>query len=131
MLLYPNADVAVGPVLCLVPMFGVILFLIVVGLETAVLKLMGWGSTGRSLRDSFLMNLVSTIIGAILFIFLAGLDSIYLPLLIAFILSVLIEGLILLPLNQTEDKRQGWIISLVANIVSYALIFILALVTGA
>jgi hypothetical protein len=96
-----------------------IIFVLIVFIETVVLQLMRWGSFKSSLRASFYMNLVSTLFGlAALFLItrwpVAGL-------LISWGLSILIEGLVLKRLARTENMSV-WRISVVANLASYLLL---------
>lgn len=85
-------------------------------LEAVVLVVMKWGTFWRSLLASFVMNAVTTLVG---FVILAG----PVGLLVDFILSVLIEGVILLLFNRGAS-RKNWIAALVANGVSYLFVIL-------
>ena len=129
-------DVA-GPGLVAVVGLGGFLSLtpLIVLVEAIALRLMKWGNLWRSLLDAFLMNLASTLAGACAFA--AGMLSldpatVWLGLLTGLVLSVAIEGGVLLllkrqpahhpPLALRLRAAQGqvWLAALVANLVSYA-----------
>ncbi len=86
-------------------------------LEALILWLMRWGAFRRALLGSFLMNAATTLLGAVL--------QLRYPreLLVAFVLSLLIEGFILMFLNW-RHKRWSWLAALAANIASYILLAI-------
>ena len=97
-----------------------ILTALIVAVEAAVLFFLKWGTFKRSLLAALVMNLVTTLIGGGM-IFL--LSNIYLGLLVDFLLSVLIEGGVLMLFNR-ETVRKNWIAALAANAVSYLLILL-------
>lgn len=102
----------------------IILTLIISTLESIVMFLLKWGRFGRSLWAALLMNITSTIFGLVALAFsdvLIG-DSNNL-LAIAFVLSVLIEGGVLM-LMKRGAARQNWIMSLIANLASYIFIIL-------
>ena len=127
---YPiHPDVA-GPGVYII--FGLTAFLvfsaIVFVLEAVVLWLLKWDAFGRSLLSSFLMNLASTIFGILLIgLSLIGLLNDFLGFVIAFVLSVLIEGGVLM-LMKRNATRENWRVAIIANVISYSLlgIFLLA-----
>ena len=91
--------------------------------ETLALWLLKWGPFGRSLLAAFVMNLASTMVGFVLVAFsfyAADFTALYL---VGFVLSVWIEGAILM-LFKKGAARQNWIASLVANVASYGLLAI-------
>ncbi|MBA3531249.1 MAG: hypothetical protein H0T73_04925 [Ardenticatenales bacterium] len=99
--------------------------LLVVLIEAAVLWKMGWGTFRRSFLDSLGMNVLSVLLGAVILIPLAPLFL----LIIAFALSVLIEGGVLTMLKR-HPVRETWTGALAANAASYAawlLLFLLLL----
>ena len=97
-------------------------FVIIVMVETIILRLLGWGTFRRSFVDALLMNLVTTLIGAVGLFVLPELVAL-LP--AALVLSILIEGLILMRRRKEHSSGKIWLTSIVANIVSYALVFFL------
>ncbi|MHB8778581.1 MAG: hypothetical protein ACYC6R_12605 [Anaerolineales bacterium] len=109
-----------------VAIFGVgaaiILTLIISVLESIVMLLLKWGKFGRSLWASLLMNVTSTIFGGVL-IALGLFGGSFVWLAAAFVLSVLIEGCILM-LMKRGAARQNWIVSLIANLASYLFIIL-------
>ncbi len=121
----PPSDVA-GPGLVIATLslsIGILamLFLLIVVMESAVLQFMRWDTFRRSLRGAFLMNLASTLVG---FFFIAllpewGLLGVF----IAWTLSVLIEGLVLVRLKR-EGGRHNWLVALVANLISYGILIL-------
>ncbi len=96
-------------------------------IETLALWLLKWNSFGRSLLAAFLMNLVSTVFGFVLFgLSIFGVNF-YVIFLLGFFLSVLIEGGVLM-LMKKGAARQNWIASLVANAASYGFLAVALLV---
>jgi hypothetical protein len=113
-------DVA-GPEILVV--FGVGTFLVAAPFialaEAVVLRLLKWNTFWRSLLDSLLMNLASTLFGVCILTFGLFTNSVWIGLLVSGVLSVLIEGGVLTLLKR-HPARQTWLASLVANLVSYA-----------
>jgi hypothetical protein len=104
--------------------------LIIILIEAAVLKLLKWGTFGRSLLAVFVANIVTTLIGLVWLVTnYLGLGSFALQigisgsrgLILAFILSVVIEAGILM-LFKRGAARENWVASLVANVASYLLV---------
>ena len=124
MLHSPHFDVA-GPGLLTAASVGLLVLcivsVIVVLLESLVLWRLGWGSFKRSLLASFVMNLVTSIlgIGVVMFTLPLGLWGF----LIDFGLSVLVEGGILM-LFKRGAAKENWLAALAANAVSYMLIML-------
>jgi len=98
----------------------IVLTLIISIVEIIVMLLLKWGRFGRSLWASLLMNVTSTIFGGVL-IALGLFGGSYVWLAVAFVLSVLIEGSVLI-LMKRGAARQNWIASLIANVASYLFI---------
>lgn len=101
--------------------FVIILFLLIVLVETVALQLLRWGDFKRSLKASFWMNLASTVVG-LFFLWLVpalGLVSI----LIAWALSALIEWVVLVRLQRNES-RLNLMVAVVANLASYLLLIV-------
>jgi hypothetical protein len=101
--------------------FVIILFLLIILIETVVLQLLRWGDFKRSAKASFWMNLASTVAG-LLFLWLVPALG-FLGIFIAWALSVLIEWLVLMRLNRGENRR-NLILALVANLASYVLLIV-------
>lgn len=96
--------------------------------EAVVLRLLAWGALMKCLLDAFLMNLASTLLGAC--IVAAGLlfadpAALWLGLGVGFVLSVLLEGGVLLLLKR-HPWRRALAATLAANLVSYAGLAVLA-----
>lgn len=100
----------------------IVLTLFITIVESVVMLLLKWGMFLRILWASLLMNVTSTIFGGVLIALGLFSDS-YIWLAVAFVLSVLIEGGVLM-LMKRGAARQNWIASLVANLVSYLLIIL-------
>jgi hypothetical protein len=100
----------------------IVLTLIISIVEAIVMLLLKWGKFGRSLWASLLMNVTSTIFGGVL-LALGLLGGSYVWLVVAFVLSVLIEGGVLM-LMKRGVARQNWIASLIANVLSYLFIIL-------
>ena len=101
--------------------FVIILFLLILLVETVALQLSHWGDFRSSLKASFLMNLASTVVG-LLFLWLVPALG-FLSIFIAWALSVLIETLVLMRLRRGEN-RLNLITALIANLASYILLII-------
>jgi len=117
---FSNTSVEITILVLTVAVF-LVLFSLVVILETASLQLMRWGDLKDSLKSSFLINLTSTPIS---FLILAqvpkiGLVSVF----IAWVFSVFIEWFILHRLGSTE-KYPFFLVALIANLVSYAILIL-------
>jgi hypothetical protein len=119
-------DVAGPGVLLAVAAFSVgaliVLTLIISVVEATVMFFLKWDKFGRSLWASLLMNVTSTIFGGVL-VALGLLGGSYAWLAAAFVLSVLIEGGVLM-LMKRGAARQNWIASLISNLVSYLFILL-------
>jgi hypothetical protein len=125
MALIPDLDVA-GPglvvgLLAFGVVFVIILFALIVLVETVALQLLRWGDFKASLKASALMNLASTLLG-LLFLWLVPVLG-FVGIFIAWALSVLIEWLVLMRLRRGE-KRQNLIVAAVANLASYLLLIV-------
>jgi hypothetical protein len=125
---YPIHPDVVGPGVYII--FGLTAFLVFLrsSLSLRLLWLLKWDAFGRSLLPSFLMNLASTILGILLIgLSLIGLLNDFLGFVISFMLSVLIEGGVLM-LMKRDATRENWRVASIANVISYSLlgIFLLA-----
>jgi hypothetical protein len=104
--------------------------LIIILIEAAALKLLKWGTFGRSLLAAFVANIVTTLIGLV-WLAINYLGSLALQtavsgslgLVVAFILSVVLEAGILM-LFKRGAARENWVASLVTNIASYLLVIL-------
>lgn len=105
-----------------------ILTLVITLLEAIVLLLLKWGTFGRSLVAALVMNLVTTMIGFGMLVFMKG-DAVYLGLLLDFLLSILIEGGVLM-LFKRGAPRANWIAALSANAASYLIIILPLFIFG-
>ncbi len=109
----------------------IVLTLVISIVESIVMLVIKWGRFGRSLWASLLMNVTSTIFGGALtaVIAVSSLGDTYIWLAAAFVLSVLIEGGVLM-LMKRGAARQNWIASLIANLVSYLFIILPIVLLG-
>ncbi len=119
-------DVAGPGVLLAIAAFSIgaliVLTLIITVAEAIVMLLLKWDKFGRSLWASLLMNVTSTIFGGVL-IALGLLGGSYIWLVAAFVLSVLIEGGVLMLMKRGE-VRKNLLTSLIANLASYLVIIL-------
>ena len=119
-------DVAGPGVLIAIAAFSIValivLTLIITIAEAIVMLLLKWDKFGGSLWASLLMNVTSTIFGGVL-IALGVLGGSYAWLVAAFVLSVLIEGGVLMLMKRGE-VRQNFLTSLIANLASYLVIIL-------
>ena len=106
-----------------------VLTLIISTLESLVMVLLKWGRFGRSLWASLLMNITSGIVGMVFGIVVltspddSSIRHWYTLLAVAFVLSVPIEGGVLM-LMKRGAARQNWVVSLSANLASYIFIIL-------
>jgi hypothetical protein len=100
----------------------IVLTLAISGVESIVMLLLRWDRFGRCLWAAFLMNVASTFVGSVLIAY-AGWATVHIWLPVSFVLSVLIEGGVLM-LMKRGAARQNWKVSLIANLVSYLLIIL-------
>jgi len=114
---------------CVFFIFGT---LVIILIEAAVLRLLKWGTFGRSLLAEFVANIITTLIGLLwLGIYYLGIGTSVLPgnirgpgsLIVAFLLSVMIEAGILMQFKR-DAARENWVASIVANIASYLLVIL-------
>lgn len=126
-------DVAGPGVLIAIAAFSIValivLTLLITVAEAIVMLLLKWDKFGRSLWASLLMNVTSTIFGGVL-IALGLLGGSYIWLVAAFILSVLIEGGVLMLMKRGE-VRKNLLTSLIANLASYLVIILPILLLNA
>ncbi|MFZ5878288.1 MAG: hypothetical protein ACOY0R_02850 [Chloroflexota bacterium] len=97
-----------------------VLTALIVAIEALAMFLLKWGRFWRCLLASFVMNLVTTLIGGGLMYLVS---NIYLVLAVGFLLSVLIEGGVLMLFNR-ETARRNWVAALAANAASYLFILL-------
>lgn len=104
---------------------GFILFILVVLLiiviESTVLQLMSWGDFRRSLTGAFWANSASALVGFVFLLFVPRFGR--WPLILSWALTVLIEALVLIRLKP-EAKSKNWLVSVVANLVSYLIVIL-------
>jgi hypothetical protein len=104
-------------------LFGLGVFLVVLLLlETLVLVLVKWAGFGNALLAALFMNLVSTIIGLILDFTLWD-WQLWWVILIAFAVSVIVEGGVLMLMRRTTP-RLNIIAALAANLASYLILIL-------
>lgn len=105
--------------------FGVVFFLIlyclIVVVETTALQLLGWGDLRASLKAAVIMNLVSSLAGFGLLMLIPALGLF--GLLLAWAISVLIEWFVLHRLRPAE-RRQEITLAVVANLASYLILLL-------
>lgn len=121
----PIPDFSLTLLLMYVFFYGVIAFILVVLAEAFALWLLEWGSFLRSLRDSLLANLVTTILGVFLYItyhppWLDIFDkaNITSNMFICWILSAAVESLALYTISRKSFK-EIILISSIINVFSY------------
>jgi hypothetical protein len=106
-----------------------VLLFIIIFIEALVLRGLKWGSFRLSFIDSLVINLTSATFGVIfLFISIPLLNrGVGIALLVFLPLTVLIEGG-MLTLLKRHPWRKTWVATIAINVVSYALLYVLALV---
>lgn len=123
------ADIAAAPVATISGIALALLVALITLVETIVLRLLGWDTLLRCALVALVMNVVTTVIGAFLFLVpggtldaSVGLGPVLLQLLIAWALSTAIEGGILLAYRRNA-RGQAFAVAAAANAVSYVGIF--------
>jgi hypothetical protein len=110
---------------------GVVIFLVITFVEAVILRFINWGDMRQSLRDSLMINIVTTIVGIITAITafdfsdaLYGLPDTFGEILPQMILlwafTVLIEG-ILLGIIRKRSFTETWGATLIINTCSYVM----------
>ncbi len=118
-----------GPSVPVLIIGAIVLLLGIPLIEAGVYLALKWGNFKRSYKDAFLVNFVTTLVGFLLAALLPNLirdNPLSSPsafLVAAFILSVLIEGAILVRLKRQAAGRT-WLVAVASNVVSYALLLI-------
>jgi hypothetical protein len=107
----------------------VILFLIIVFIEAVVMLLFKLNKFKKCLTDSLLVNLASLVAGFILTaleinISFGGSESSFTGFLIAFLVTVVVEGFLLMALNRKTPPGKVWLVTVVMNAVTYGLLII-------
>ena len=101
--------------------------IVVVAVETAIMMAFRLGFFGRLFLHSLLINTVTLIIGYGMTTFFDDLESPELPvwkrLGLFFLVTILLEGVLLGLLNKKISRRRLWLAVLVMNIVSYAILY--------
>jgi hypothetical protein len=119
------ADIGGGPFIVFFGSVGVVILVLVIGVEACVLWLLKWGSPWRSFLASLFVNLISTFIGGVITIILLTsstlITSITLFLLLSWLPTVAIEALMLW-LLASLPTRALWIASFAMNTASYILL---------
>ncbi len=123
MLLSPLTSISsqlipIGPLL-LDPFTVAIFLAFILVTESLILWGFDWGSYPISLLHAFLMNLASVIVVFFVLLFLPDIGFSYI--FIAVVLSIVIEGLVL-SLLRRQEIRKAWLVALIANLVSTAII---------
>jgi len=99
----------------------VMVFILIVFVESVALQLIGWGNLRESLQGAFWMNLASTIVG---FLLLATVTRLAVfGLILSWVFSVLVEGLVLRRFWH-EKTPFHWYAAITANLVSYLLLIV-------
>ncbi len=108
---------------------GLVLFALIVLIEAVVLWRFRWNAFLRSLGDSALMNLASTVVGILISLVLGQRIAAWWGLLLSFLLSVLIEFGVLCLRKSAWGPERKLLVAAVANAASYVLL-VLVLVVG-
>ena len=99
--------------------FGICGFVVVTILELVTLYILAWGSFVFSMITSFIMNLISTIIGVFVVIGFDRGASVE-TFLIMFISSVVIEGLVMHIMKPSKiGVMDVWMLAAFCNVITY------------
>jgi hypothetical protein len=108
----------------------VIILVISILIESIVMKLLKFSRFGKSLADSVIVNIVSLLLGFLLVGVLADLKvgQIEIPLYFTFmgiyLVTLLIEGIVLKLLNKIRSWRKVFTVSAIMNLCSWVLLYI-------
>ena len=118
-MIFTLADAALAG---LAEMIIILLMVIVTLVESVVMVILKFNHFRKCLLDSFLVNLASLgtgyLVSGFYNISLGG-DT-YLSLLISFLITLIVEGILLLLLNKAKAVLKVWNTCLVMNAVTYA-----------
>jgi hypothetical protein len=97
---------------------------VIILIEATVFRLRGWASWKTSFLHAFIVNLVTSLIGTCLLIFVSAENLVHavpFPVILsgAFVLTVIVEGIELKVLRLSAGIRSVIVNSLIANIFSY------------
>ena len=108
----------------------VIILVISIFLEAIVMQVLKFNKFGKSLADSAVVNIVSLLLGFLLVGVLADLEvgQIEIPLYFTFmgiyLVTLLIEGIVLKLLNKIRSWRKVFTVSAMMNLFSWVLLYI-------
>jgi hypothetical protein len=112
----------------------IVLTLILAGtifLEAWILKLFKYDTFGKALKDSAIVNIISLILGFVLFETLNfALNNNDISLIILFLITILIETLFLTFLDRHKNTKNTVIAGIVMNLASYAVLLFIILSFG-
>ena len=110
----------------------VIFMLAAVFLEGLTLLLLKYNNAGRSFLDALVINLASLGVGYLIVSFTpTGLDftdNLYLDFFLIFLITVIVEFIVLYLLNQKKPVKKTFIAATVINLVSYLLLILLRVI---
>jgi len=110
----------------------VIFMLAAIFLEGLTLLLLKYNNAGRSFLDALVINLASLGVGYLIVSFTpTGLDftnNLYLDFFLIFLVTVVVEFIVLYLLNQKKSVKKTFIAATVINLVSYLLLILLRVI---
>lgn len=115
------ADVALGWMMWGAAVAATALFVVVMLVETLVLRLLDWGTLRRSFLDAVLINIVSVVPGLIAGFFAQIVNVTVATVALTFIVTVVVEGLVLLWVRR-HPSWVTWRAALLVNAASYSMI---------
>ncbi|MFI5133350.1 MAG: hypothetical protein ACHQEB_03385 [Chitinophagales bacterium] len=107
--------------------------LVVTLVEAVVMLVFKFNPFGKCLLDAFLVNLASLGVGYLIsssYNITLGGDS-YTSLLVAFIVTLIIEGLLLQLLNRKKSPKKVWQVNILMNAITYAGILVIFILSNA
>ena len=101
------------------------LLILIILIEAVVMLFFNFNKFGKCLLDSFLVNLASLIAGFILSSLNLSISVLDNPgnitvILIALLVTIVVEGWVLQLLNMKKPAKKVWLVCAVMNIISYA-----------
>jgi hypothetical protein len=108
----------------------IIFMLITITLEAVTMIIMKYNKAGKAFLDSLLINLASMAVGFLILLsgedLLGIVDSSVLSIAILFLITVIVEFLVLWLLNRKIPVQKTILVSFVINIISYLLFYLVS-----
>ncbi|MFI5133341.1 MAG: hypothetical protein ACHQEB_03340 [Chitinophagales bacterium] len=122
-------DGGIGNVTTIIWLFVVIL-LIVILIESVVMLLLKFNNFGKCVIDSIIVNVASALVGYCTLGLVNDISSgggILFQWFIIYVITVIVEGLLLWILNRQQPTKKIWTVAITMNLVSYIFLYLISL----